>query len=141
MANPTPLALDKRLTTIGICVKINNEALLGATDFGDLGADPNMLDATTLLDTVRVQQLGLQEYDSWKVNYIFNAGTGSDYEKLKTLQAAGTAVPVSVDLGANGVFSNTATISTYITGAAVGELQSAVCVCALGGEWTWTAAA
>lgn len=129
------LAIDKRLTTIGISVSYGSHVILGAIDFGDLGGEPNEIDATTLLDEQTVNVLGLQQQEKFNVNYIYN---DDDYSALKTAENAKTSATLTIDLGANGTFTNTATVSTYVTGAAVGEVIKAVASFGLGGKWTYT---
>lgn len=126
------------LSTIGIVIKINNKPVWGATEFGDLGGEPNMIDATKLTDSVRVNIIGIQEQDAWQVTYQYDSGdTENDYTWLKALDRAKTKnVPVSVEFPDGSVFNNSGQVSTYIQGKGIGEVITAVASVSLDGEWT-----
>lgn len=127
------------LTSIGIVIKVNNVAVKGATEYTDLGASPNLLDATKLTDTVKVNKPGVQEYAAWVVTYLFNNNeAGSDFRTLQALADAGTAVPVSVEFTDGTTFANTGIPTNYAVGAKVNEMQTAKCEFALQGAWTVT---
>lgn len=133
MADPIKL-----LSTIGIKVKINNVLIAKATSFGDIGAEPSRIDATSLADTVRVNILGVQEYDSWTLEYLYN-----DTDRA-TLQAAETAskvtpVAVEVELPNGDKYANTAEVSAYVAGGGVNEALRGTASCALQGAWEFTA--
>jgi hypothetical protein len=127
------------LTTIGIVVKVNSVAVKGATEFSDLGASPNMLDATKLTDTVKVNKPGVQELPAWVVTYLFNNNEStSDFRVLQALADAGAAVPVEVDFPDGTKFTNTGIPTNYAVGGQVNQMQTAKCEFALQGAWTVT---
>lgn len=133
MADPIKL-----LSTIGVKVKINNVLIEKATSFGDIGAEPSRIDATSLADSVRVNILGVQEYDSWTMEYLYNDTDNA------TLQAAETAsktapVPVEVELPNGDKYANTAEVSAYVAGGGVNEALRGTASCALQGAWVFTA--
>lgn len=128
------------LSTIGITVKINNVAIWGATDYSDLGGEPDMIDATKLSDSVRVNVKGVQDQNAWTCTYQYEQdsteGATTDYDRLKVLEDAGTKnVPVSVELPDGSIFTNSGEISTYIQGKGVNEVITAVVSVALDGKW------
>lgn len=132
------------LSTIGIIVKINNVAVWGATDFGDLGAEPNLIDATKLTDAVRVNIMGVQDQGTFNITYQYEGGEATnDYKRIKALKGTKN-VPVSISIP-NGetvdVFSNTGEVSTYVNGAGVGDVITATASFALDGEWVETSEA
>ena len=132
-------ASNEYLSTIGIVVKVNNTEVAGATEFSDLGASPNLLDATKLTDTVRVNVPGVQELPAWVVTYLFNNNLAtSDFRTLQTLSDAGDAVPVEVDMPDGTKFTNTGIPTNYATGGQVNQMQQAKCEFALQGKWTVT---
>lgn len=134
-----PADTNNYLSTIGIVVKVNNVAVKGATEFSDLGASPNLLDATKLTDTVKVNVPGVQELPAWVVTYLFNNNNNdSDFRTLQTLSAAGTAVAVEVDMPDGTKFTNTGIPTNYAVGGQVNQMQTAKCEFALQGAWTVT---
>lgn len=127
------------LSTIGIVIKVNDVAVWGATDFGDIGAEPNMIDATKLTDAVRVNVIGVQDQGSFNITYQYEGGEATnDYKRLKALKGTKN-VPVSISIP-NGesvdTYVNTGEVSTYINGAGVGDVLTATASFALDGEWT-----
>lgn len=134
-----PADNNNYLTTIGITIKVNNTAVKGATEFSDLGASPNLLDATKLTDTVKVNKPGVQELPAWTVTYLFNNNLNdSDFRTLQTLSDAGAAVAVEVDMPDGTKFTNTGIPTNYAVGARVNEMQTAKCEFALQGAWQVT---
>ena len=131
-------AQNDYLTSIGVIVKINNVAVAGATEFGDIGGAPSTIDATKLTDTVRVNKLGVQEQENWDVTYLFNNNLAtSDFRVIRALTGQHN-VPVEVDFPDGTKAENTGDVTTYATGATVGSMMQAHAVVALDGEWTWT---
>ena len=132
-------ASNDYLTTIGIIVKVNNTEVAGATEFSDLGASPNLLDATKLTDTVRVNKPGVQELPAWVLTYLFNNNLQtSDFRTLQTLADAGNAVSIEVDFPDGTKFTNTGIPTNYAVGGQVNQMQTAKCEFALQGGWTVT---
>lgn len=126
------------LTTIGIEVRVNNVAVAGATEISDIGGAPNTIDATKLTDTVRVNKLGVQELDNFDITFWFNNNEStSDFRVLKALKGQ-EHVPVEVDFTDGTKATNAGQVDTYVSGASVGEMQSAHAIIALDGDWVWT---
>lgn len=126
----------ERLSTIGITVKVNNVAIAGVTEFGDLGGDPTMLDATVLTDEARVNVLGVQEQDNWTLSYVWNR---ADYQALNTAAASATPVAIEVAFPEGDTFTNTGTVSNVANGASVNAVRMGRASIALGGKWVYTA--
>lgn len=130
------------LSTIGVLVKVGTKFVIEATDFGDIGGAPDMIEATTLRDKVQRNILGVQSQDSFEVTYERNA---ADYANVKLCaDNPQTSYPIEVYLpeetaGTYSKFSNTGKVSQYIPGKGVGEVQTVVISVALDGEWTETA--
>ena len=128
----------KLLSSIGVEIKINSVKIEKATSFGDIGAEPSKIDATSLADAVRVNILGVQEYDSWNVEYLYNDTDKATIDAAVTASAT-AAVPVEVTLPNGDKFTNTAEVSTWLSGKSVNEVLSGTIACALQGAWTFTA--
>lgn len=125
--------------TIGTTVKVGTDTLAQITSIGNLGGSPEMLDATTMADSVKKSVPGVQDNGSFEVEYLYdNSASTSDFRKMKALQTAGAAVAVEVTLPDTTKFASTAYVSTYPTGAGLNELYKAKLVCALQGAWSIT---
>lgn len=125
----------KLLSTIGVEIKVNNTQIVKATSFGDIGGEPDQLDATCLTDTVRVYINGVQDFGSWQVDYVYNDTDGASVEAAET--ASKTApVALEVKLPNGDSYSNTAEVSGMIVGAGVNEVLMGRITCALQGNWT-----
>lgn len=125
------------LSTIGVLVKVGDYFILEATDFGDIGGSPDMIEATTLRDKVQRNILGVQSQDAFEVTYERNA---ADYAHIKKYaDDAQTSATVEVYLPEEGgtytKFSNAGKVSQYIPGKGVGEVQTCVVSIALDGDW------
>lgn len=125
------------LSTIGVLVKVGDYFIIEATDFGDIGGAPDMIEATTLRDKVQRNIIGVQSQDAFEVTYERNA---ADYANMKKYaDDAQTSVAVEVYLpeegGTYSKFSNTGRVSQYIPGKGVGEVQTAIVSIALDGDW------
>lgn len=130
----------ERLTSVGVKVYINNVQLLGATSTGDFGGEPNMIDASCLLDEVDVNVLGRQSQGAWSCQYIYNdKEADGDYSHMETIAAAGEVVPVRVELPNGSTFTNNGTVSNYAQGVADNDSLKATVSVALQGKWTYTA--
>ena len=139
-----------RLSTIGIRIYLTydgtTQEIEGATEFGDLGGEPNMIDATCLTDTAQKNILGVQQQDAWNVTYLYD---NTNYDAIQTMiNAANTAqaamtikvvVPEEITSGGSTVkpkFSNTGRVSQYVQGKGVGEVRTVQLSVALDGTWT-----
>lgn len=128
------------LTSIGITVKVDDITVESATSIGDLGGAPTMIDGTTLADRSRVSYIGVQEQDSWEIEYLFeNKTTDSTFRKLDAMTADQTVShTVEVAFPDGTKFTNHGTVSNRVNGAGVGEMIKCVLTVALGGAWTRT---
>ena len=134
-----PASTVQGLASIGIDVKVNSVAMNYVTEIGDIGGTPSELDATCFTDTMKKTVPGVQDTKAFEVTYLFdNAVATSDFRKLKTLQTAGTAVPVAVTFSDGSSFATTGYVSTYVTGVKVDELIMAKLVVSLQSDWTVT---
>jgi hypothetical protein len=125
--------------SIGLSVKINNEAVTNVQDIGDIGGTPSELDATCLKDTIKKSVPGVQDAKAWEITYLYdNSAATSDYRKLKALQTAGNPVAVEVTMPDGTKFASTAFVSTYVVGVKVDELMTAKAVMNLQSDWTVT---
>ena len=105
------------------------EKLIDIKSFPDLGGTPELLETTTLSDSMTTNILGIQSLDAleFECNY-----TKADYEKVKALEgtekefavwlggteAGGVATPT----GEDGKFSFKGQISVYVNGGGVNEV-------------------
>lgn len=127
------------VATIGSVVKVNSVAMNYVTNIGQMGGDPNMLDATCMADSVKKNIPGVQDSGSFEVSYLFdNSAADSDFRKLKALESAGNAVPVEVTLPDGTKLATTAYVHTHIDAAAVDALWTAKATFALQAAWTVT---
>lgn len=116
------------LSTIGITITANSKAIAGATDFSNIGAEAQTLDATKLTDKVAVTVPGVQSQDAWTVTYLFNNNLAtSDFRTLNALVKAGTAVPLEVSFpDGTKAKNNGIPASNVISGGAVNSMLKAV---------------
>lgn len=110
------------LTSIGITVSIGGTVILWAHTFGDLGAEPESLDCTPLSAKVSLSKSGLQQMDTWTLDYWFNK---PDYQALQTLiestKTESKEVVIQFDDGTK--FTNQGRVtSNYLTGQSVGQV-------------------
>lgn len=136
-----------RLSTIGIRIYLTyngtTQEIEGATEFGDLGGEPNMIDATCLTDTAQKNILGVQQQDAWNVTYLYD---NTNYDAIQTMiDAANTAqaamtvkvvFPEEISTGTKPKFTNTGRVSQYVQGKGVGEVRTVQLTVALDGTWT-----
>lgn len=103
--------------------------LIDIKEFPDLGGTPEMLETTTLSDSMQTYIAGIQSLDSleFTANYTLD-----EYKKLKELEgqdieyavwfggteSAGTLTPT----GSNGKFEFTGQLSVYAVGGGVNEV-------------------
>lgn len=106
------------------------EKLCDIKSFPNLGGAPEMLDATTLSDKMRVYVAGIQELENMEFTANYDPDTYSTLEALSGEQnkyavwfggteSSGVVTPT----GANGKFSFTADLSVYVNGKGVNEVN------------------
>lgn len=130
------------LSTIGISIKAGNAVIAGATDFSDIGAEAQTLDATKLSDKVAVSVPGVQSQDAWTVTYLFNNNlTTSDFRALNALVKAGAAVALEVSFpDGTKATNNGIPASNVVSGGSVNSMLKAVVSFTLQNPegWAWT---
>lgn len=127
------------LASICLDIKIGTTALNYATKIGDIGGTPSALEATCFKDKSKKSVPGVQENDSWEVEYLYdNTAPTSDYRVLKALEKAGAIVDVEVTFPDKTVFKNKGYVTTTVTGAEVNQLVKAKVIVNLQGEWEVT---
>ena len=105
------------------------EKLIDIKDFPDLGGAPEMLETTTLSDSMQTYIPGIQSLDAleFTTNY-----TKADYEDLKALEGienhyavwfGGTVEGgVATPTGSDGKFEFKGQLSVFVTGGGVNEV-------------------
>jgi hypothetical protein len=94
--------------------------LIDIKDFPDLGGSPEMLETTTLSDSMQTYIPGIQSLDAleFTANY-----TLEDYKKIKALEGTDTAFAVWFGTaGADGKFNFNGQISAFPVGGGVNEV-------------------
>lgn len=136
---PTPaLDIADVLTTVGEHVYVGGTEIFWAHSYGDLGGEPEGLDATPLSSTVKLEKAGLQEQEQWTIDFYWNA---DDFSTLNTAKTAGTSVVLKVEMNDGSYFTNNGTVNAvYKTGGSVNAMAEGHAVCNLSGEWAYTAA-
>ncbi|MCD7887006.1 MAG: phage tail protein [Clostridiales bacterium] len=133
------MATVQGLSSIGITVKVNDVEMNYVQEIGDIGGTPSELDATCMKDSMKHYVPGVQDTQAYEITYLFdNADASSDYRKLKALQDTKSVVPVAVTLPDGTVFASTGYVSTYVVGAKVDELITAMLAVMLQSDWTVT---
>ena len=138
-----------RLSTIGIRIYLTYDGttkeIEGATEFGDLGGEPNMIDATCLTDTVQKNILGVQQQGAWNVTYLYD---NTNYDAIQTMINSANRAQAAMDIkvvfpeeitsGGATVkpkYSNSGRVSQYVQGKGVGEVRTVQLSVALDGIW------
>ena len=98
------------------------EKLIDIKDFPDLGGAPELLETTTLSDSMQTYINGIQSSDAleFTANY-----TKEDYTKLTASTIKGQKVPYAVFFGENGVngkFEFEGYLSVRVNGGGVNEV-------------------
>jgi hypothetical protein len=98
--------------------------LIDIKDFPDLGGAPEMLEITTLSDSMQTYIEGIQSADAleFTANY-----TKDDYEDLTDATIKGKQVPYAVFFGSNGIngkFEFEGYLSVRVNGGGVNEVVS-----------------
>ena len=98
------------------------EKLVDIKDFPDLGGTPEMLETTTLSDSMQTYIPGIQSLDAleFTANY-----TKADFTKIKAMEGVDTAFAVWFGKeGADGKFEFKGQISAFPVGGGVNEVVS-----------------
>ena len=115
------------ISTFGIALMYKAEGstyskLIDIKDFPDLGGTPEMLETTTLSDSMQTYIPGIKSLDAleFTANY-----TLTDYKKIKALEGKDTSFAVWFGTdGAEGKFEFKGQISAFPVGAGVNEVVS-----------------
>ena len=94
--------------------------LIDIKDFPDLGGAPEMLETTTLSDSMQTYIPGIQSLDAleFTANY-----TLADYQRIKAMEGTDTAFSVWFGTdGAEGKFNFNGQISAFPVGGGVNEV-------------------
>lgn len=109
--------------------------LVAIKDYPDLGGDVEQIEVTTLSDTSRKYIAGLQSGDElvFTANYEY-----TDYDAIKTIEAAGVAKNCRVafgksgtNYGTDGYFDFEAFVSVKVLGKGVNEAREMQITCIL----------
>ena len=123
------------MSTIGTALMVKENGaytqLIPITSYPDLGADPELIDITTLQHKVRINVLGVQDLGSFAFDALY---TPENYERVKSfadeeqefsLWFGGTGEGESyVPTGADGKFDFKGTLSVYPSGNGVNEARA-----------------
>ena len=96
--------------------------LIPIKDFPDMGGTPELLEVTSLSDSMQVYIPGIQSLDAleFTANY-----TLADFKKIKAMEGKDTAFAVWFGAdGADGKFEFNGQISVFPTGGGVNEVVS-----------------
>ena len=107
------------ISTYPITLKAGGTKLCDIKDFPDLGAAPEMLDATTLSDAARVYIAGIKDQQALEFTANYTAATYEAANALTTTTAF--TLEFGAD-GASGIFEWSGTASAYVVGAGVNEV-------------------
>lgn len=96
------------------------EKLVDIKDFPDLGGAPEMLETTTLSDSMQTYIPGIQSLDGLEFNANY---TKEDFTKLKALEGKDESYAVYFGTdGANGKFNFNGSLSVFPVGGGVNEV-------------------
>ena len=96
------------------------EKLIDIKDFPDLGGAPEMLETTTLSDSMQTYIPGIQSLDGLEFNANY---TKTDFAKLKALEGKDESYAVFFgEEGADGKFEFKGSLSVFPVGGGVNEV-------------------
>ena len=96
------------------------EKLIDIKDFPDLGGAPEMLETTTLSDSMQTYIPGIQSLDGLEFNANY---TKADFTKLKALEGKDESYAVYFGQeGADGKFEFNGSLSVFPVGGGVNEV-------------------
>ena len=109
------------------------EKLVDIKDFPDLGGAPEMLETTTLSDSMQTYIAGIQSLDALEFNINYDLATFTTINGMKDTETefsvwfGGTEVGgVATPTGDEGKFNFKGYISVRVTGKGVNEVREAV---------------
>ena len=92
-------------STIGIKVKVGNSYVSGVTDIPALGATPEKIDVTTLIDPSRKYINGVKDYGDLEFSCLYdpNPEEGKiNFKQLRELEIGGEKQTIIVEIPADG---------------------------------------
>ena len=108
-------------SSIGITLDVGSvKAVSGLTDIPDMGATPEKLDVTTLIDESRQYINGVKDFGDLEFTFIYESGEDGNYAKLNALVGQGPQECIVKFPGEGGAtFTFTGEISLRIIGVGV----------------------
>ena len=129
------------ISNIGISVTYDGKELENVISLGEFGGSPNMLDVTTVKDSVKKNIPGVQDQGAWEIQYQFVNKDASDTYRILQADSDTNPVPVksiSVTFPDGTVLANTAQVSNKIDSIGVDQVITCTASFALQGKWTIT---
>lgn len=120
------------ITTQGVVLTVvpsagGDAVVVKIKDFPDLGGEPEMVEMTTLADSVQKYELGVQAQDSLEFTVNFD---GDAYASLKQLESKhDNEYTLSMGVVAEGAFQWTGSHSVYLVGGGVNAPLEMKLVC------------
>lgn len=120
------------ITTQGVVLTVvpiagGDAVVVKIKDFPDLGGEPEMVEMTTLADSVQKYELGVQAQDSLEFTVNFD---GDTYASLKQLESKhDNEYTLSMGVVAEGAFQWTGSHSVYLVGGGVNAPLEMKLVC------------
>ena len=113
--------MAKKHSSIGIQLDVGEiKNVSGLTDIPDMGATPEKLDVTTLIDSSRQYIEGIKDFGDLEFTFIYESGADGNYAKLNELVGKGPQSCVVRFPGEGGAsFEFTGEISLRIIGVGV----------------------
>ncbi len=119
------------ITTQGVVLTVTpskgSEIVVKIKDFPDLSGEPEMVEMTTLADSMQTYELGVQAQDSLEFTVNFD---GDTYASLKLLESEhDNEYTLSMGVAAEGAFQWTGSHSVYLVGGGVNAPLEMKLVC------------
>jgi len=119
------------ITTQGIVLTVTSstgdEVVVKIKDFPDLSGEPEMVETTTLADSVQKYELGVQAQDSLEFTVNFD---GDTYASLKQLESKhDNEYTLSMGVVSEGAFQWVGSHSVYLAGGGVNAPLEMKLVC------------
>lgn len=125
-------------TTVKLKIYLGTDLVVWANAAGDLGGEPETLDATPLSAGVQMNKTGIQSLENWTIDYFYNPG---DFGKIETLKSNKTKVNLKIEAPNGDEWTNSGVCtSNYATNISVNGLLGGHAVFELSNPdgWAWT---
>lgn len=115
------------ITSVGTIFKMGTTAgalteVVDLLDFPDLMGSADKIETTTMKDTQRRYRPGLKDPGDMVFNFLYSGmGTGTNWDALKTAEAAGTVYYFAVVFPGGSGFTWSGTVSLSMPGKGIGE--------------------